>query len=167
MMLRGLAAASALAIVSLHAAAAADWVRFGDATTGFEALFPVAPEVSTDNSNGIAMKSYSAMGEGALCFVGVSDYTAIPSVEAELKADRDNFVAGVEATTTASEMTTFAHRDKQLPAIAFDAESKSMHFRSIALVQGLRVAQIVGAVPKDGGDRNLLDQCVKSFKLLP
>lgn len=166
-MLKGLGIASVLAIASLHTAAAADWVRYGDAATGFEALFPVAPEVSTDNSNGVAMKSYAAMGNGALCFVGMSDYTAIPSVEVELKADRDNFVAGVEATTTASEMTTFPHGGKQLPAIAFDAESKAMHFRSIALVQGLRVAQIVGGVPKDNGDRSLLDKCVKSFKLLP
>lgn len=166
-MLRRLAVASVLAIMAVQAAAAADWVRFGDAATGFEALFPVAPEVSTDNSDGVAMKSYAAMGDGALCFVGMSDYTAIPSVEVELKADRDNFVAGVEATTTASEMTTFPHGGKQLPAIAFDAESNTMHFRSIALVQNLRVAQIVGGVPKDNGDRSLLDRCVHSFKLLP
>ena len=167
MKLRGLAAAGVFAIAAVQAAWASDWVRFGDASVGFEGLFPAAPEISTDNSDGITMKSYASAVEGVMCFVGISDYKAIPSVEAELQADRDNFAAGVKAKVTSSTSTTFAYGDKALPAIAFDAESAEMRFRSIALVDGLRVAQVVGAVAKGAGDDAPLDRCVKSFKLLP
>jgi len=168
MMRAGLAVVAGFAFVAAApVAAAGDWVRWGDASVGFEALFPVEPKADSETDGDLTTKSYTGLGFDVLCFVGISDYASIPSVEAELAGDRDNFVKGIEGTVTSSRSTTFAHGDKALPALAFDATGGGMRFRSIVAVEGLRIAMIVGAVPDDTPDDSQLERCVRNFKLLP
>jgi len=162
-----LAVAAFVFVAAAQGAAANEWRRWGDASVGFEALFPAEPKRGTESEDGLTTNSYTALGQDVLCFVGMSDYTAIPSVEAELAADRDNFVEGIEGTVTSSTSTTFPHGDKMLPALAFDATGQGMRFRAIVMVENLRVAMVTAAVPDAVPDDSALERCVRNFKLLP
>lgn len=149
-------------------AVAGTWVRHADPSFGFEALFPGEPAKSTDTANGVTTTILLGKdADGTLCMIGVSDYRSIPSISAELAADRDNFVKEVKATVTSTRSTTFAHGDKALDALTYEAESATYKFRSIVMVEGVRVNLIVGAVPKALGDDGALDICVKNFRFLP
>src|SRR4029079_9330544 len=85
-------------------AADADWAPFTSKEFTFSASFPAAPKSETSTVTAhidgkdipVAMHQFVAKGaNGALCLVVHSPYTWPIAVEAELVADRDNFVKGV------------------------------------------------------------------------
>jgi hypothetical protein len=156
-------------------AAGADWAPFTSKEFTFSASFPAAPKSETSTVTAhidgkdipVAMHQFVAKGaNGALCLVVHSPYTWPIAVEAELVADRDNFVKGVNATVTASERTSIKRGNgSALPALHFDATGPTYKFRSLVVIDGQTVYQIAGGVPKTGGDEADLDRCVNSFVL--
>lgn len=156
-----------LALALAPAAQATGWVQHNAPEFGFSAIFPKAPKQETTTADGVKMNSFAGAANGALCIVMAGDYPYIINADDETVASRDNFVKGVGAKLTASKRTTFPRGSAQLQAMAFDAESSTMKFRSMIVIDGSRAYQIAGGVPIPDGDTAELDACVGGLVLTP
>lgn len=105
--------------------------------------------------------------DGAFRKAIVRIYPEIPSIQQELEASRDNFSKGVGGSLTSSVSTTASTAGKVLDAIMFDVDTSTYKFRSVFMVDGLRVYGSTGGVPKSSSDESALDMCVQGFSLLP
>lgn len=155
------------ALLSVAAPAAADWTQKTVERFGFSAGFPVEPSLEESVEGGVKLATYMAAAPGVMCLLVIGDYPAIPSVDAELDASRDNFLKGVSAKLTASKRASFYRGTTELPGLVFDAASDEFNFHSIIVVDKLRVYITLGGVPKKNGSQDDIDRCVGSFKLTP
>lgn len=158
-------AAGVAVSLALAPAAQAGWIQHNEPSLGFSATFPQAPTREDSVDNGVKLVTFLAAESGTLCIVVVGDYpnTVIP--DEETAASRDNFAKGVSAAVTKSKRITFPRGGTQLEAMAFDAESDRYFFRSTIIIEGQRVYQIAGGVPKPDGDDAELDACVGGLVL--
>lgn len=159
---------AALAIVSTGAAAAQkEWGQVEEKALGYSAVFPEAPKPDVRVEQGVTVKSNVGTAPGMLCLVEMGDYGQHIDAPAELAASRDNFVNGVGATVSTQKRTSFQRDSVSLPALEFDASNPTIKFRSIIVVDGQRVYQVTGGMPKEGGNEANLEHCVRGFRLLP
>lgn len=148
-------------------ASAVEWINQTNDALGFSASFPVAPKSEVSVEQGVKLTTISAFVPEVMCLVVIGDYPSIPNVEEELKASRDNFVKGIDATLISDRFMRFPRGSTELSAVAFDAKSATHHFDSIIVIDKLRVYEVLAGVPLDGGSKELSDRCVSSFKLTP
>ena len=156
-------------------AAAAKWATYTSDAFGFGGLFPVTPDVKTDNNkvqlNGrtytVTMHTISAKGaNGSICLVVHAIYAWPIDIEPELIADRDNFTKGISGAVTTSKRTTSSRgKGATLPALLFDATSATYVWQSLIVIDGQIVYEVAGGVPKAGGQRTDLARCVDGFEL--
>ena len=157
-------------------AAQTKWATYSSTAFGFGGLFPVTPDVKTDNSkvqfNGktytVTMHTISAKGaNGSICLVVHAIYKWPIDIEPELIADRDNFMKGISASVTTSKRTTSSRgKGTALPALLFGATSATYDWSSLIVIDGQNVYEVAGGVPKAGGQRADLARCVDGFALL-
>ena len=83
--------------------------------------------------------------------------------QAELEANRDNFVKGINATLINTRATTIDN----FPVIEFTAETADRLFRSRVFMVGRRPYQIVIGYPKDQPDAVATNRFFNSFKVSP
>jgi len=94
-------------------------------------------------------------------------YTWPIAVEAELIADRDNFVKGVAATVTKSvRLSVERGSGPKFARPAFRWPSpQATSFAPLVVIDGQTVYEVAGGVPKSGGQDADLDRCVNGFVL--
>lgn len=165
--MKQLIALALLASTAFATVVHADWGRSVVPAYGFSADFPGPPRQETSTDNGRKMNIFTGAGAGGFCIVGFIEDTNIVDPNAQLVAGRDSFAKSVSAQVTNSKRTTFPRGTTKLPALKFDAASAKHWFRSLSMIDASGVYQVVAGVPKEGGDMELLERCIRGFKLIP
>ena len=149
--------------------APAGWEKFISEEGRFSVLLPGIPENKTETTqsdHGPYTTHLSILRQPRNVFlIGWVDYD--PSFnfnrQAELDANRDNFVKGVQARLLETRSTTI----DGYHAIEFTAENANRVFRSRVYMVGRRPYQIVIGSPKGVDDSANVDLFFSSFKVSP
>ena len=148
-----------------------NWIKQASDAGGFTAMFPVAPEASTDTKTvpqgDIVTHLFMTNSDGFLCLVGYTDYPVTVDVEQELVLDRDNFAKEVKATVSSSQRTKFSRGPgDELPALDFTATADTGTFKALVIVVAGRRAYIVATFNRKGTDRTAdIEYFFTAFKL--
>jgi hypothetical protein len=143
------------------------WAQFSSPNGRFSVLIPEIPEEkteTTDSANGpYTTHLFVVRDTTSVYLIGWVDYD--PSFnfnrQAELEANRDNFVKGIKATLLSSKATTIDGYN----AIEFTAEAGDRIFKSRVFLVGRRPYQIVIGSPKGMDDTALVERFFNSFKV--
>jgi hypothetical protein len=144
-----------------------DWVKFTSENGRFSVMIPeIPPEKTetTDSSNGpYTTHLFVVKDATSVYLIGFVDYD--PSFnfnrQAELEANRDNFVKGISATLVSSRATVI----DGYSAIEFTAETADRTFKSRVFMVGRRPYQIVIGSPKGMDDSASVERFFNSFKV--
>jgi hypothetical protein len=146
------------------------WVRFTSGLGRFSVLMPGTPtnQVETTQSEHGPYTTHLFILKDtppSIYLIGWVDYD--PSFnfnrQAELEANRDNFVKGINATLLTSSPTTI----DGYQAIEFVAETTDRVFKSRVYLVGRRPYQIVIGTPKGQDDSAQTSRFFNSFKINP
>jgi hypothetical protein len=148
---------------------AAGWAHFNTVGGRFSVLMPEIPEEkveTTPSDHGpYTTHLFIVRDDKNVYLIGWVDYD--PSFnfnrQAELEANRDNFVKGVKATLT----STRALNLDGYSAIEFTADTDNRTFKSRVYLVGRRPYQIVIGYPKGDEDVEMTKRFFNSFKVLP
>ena len=143
------------------------WVRFTSDTGRFSVLMPEIPTDKTetvDSAHGpYTTHLFIVRDPTSVYLIGWVDYH--PSFnfnrQAELEANRDNFVKGIKAKLLTSRPTTI----DGYSAIEFTAETDDRIFKSRVYLVGRRPYQIVIGSPKGQDDTANVQRFFNSFKV--
>jgi hypothetical protein len=143
------------------------WVKFISDDGHFSVLMPVVPTDKTETVNSAhgpyTTHLFIVKDTTSVYLIGWVDYD--PSFnfnrQAELEANRDNFVKGIEATLLTTRQTTI----DGYSAIEFTAETSDRVFTSRVLLVGRRPYQIVIGSPKGMDDSAKRAQFFNTFKV--
>lgn len=145
----------------------AGWAHFNSMGGRFSVLMPEVPEEkveTTQSEHGpYTTHLFIVRDEKNVYLIGWVDYD--PSFnfnrQAELEANRDNFVKGVKATLT----STRALNLDGYSALEFTADTDTRTFKSRVYLVGRRPYQIVIGYPKGEEDIELTKRFFNSFKV--
>ncbi|HET6977313.1 MAG TPA: hypothetical protein VFI24_13375 [Pyrinomonadaceae bacterium] len=144
----------------------AGWVKFTSDEGNFSVLVPSAPEEkseTTDSSHGPYTTHLFIVRGQTIYLIGWVDYD--PSFNfnrvAELEANRDNFVKGLNAKLLSTRPTTI----DGYSALEFTAETVDKIFKSRVYMVGRRPYQIVIGSPKGEDDAANVSRFFRSFKV--
>ena len=145
------------------------WVRYNSESGRFSVLMPETPEEKTDTTQSdhgpYTTHLFVVRDTKNVYLIGWVDYD--PSFnfnrQAELEANRDNFVKGINATLT----STRALNLDGYSALEFSAETPDRTFKSRVYMVGRRPYQIVIGTPKDEPDAVSTNRFFNSFKVSP
>ena len=145
------------------------WSKFTSQEGRFSILMPGTPEnkeETTQSDHGPYTTHLFILRQPPNVYlVGYVDYD--PSFnfnrQAELEANRDNFVKGISATL----LSTKPLKIDGYAAIEFTAETAQRIFRSRVYMVGRRPYQIVIGSPKNVDDSANIDRFFSSFKVVP
>src|SRR5215470_12388472 len=148
---------------------ASGWVRFTSPEGHFSVLMPEIPQdksETVDSSHGpYTTHLFIVRDTASVYLIGWVDYD--PSFnfnrQAELEANRDNFVKGINATLVTTRPTTI----DGYSAIEFTAETADRIFKSRVYMVGRRPYQIVIGSPKGQDDTANVNRFFNSFKVRP
>lgn len=143
------------------------WVKFTSENGRFSVLMPEIPPEKTetqDSANGpYTTHLFVVKDTTSVYLIGWVDYD--PSFnfnrQAELEANRDNFVKGISATLTSS-------RERVIDGystIEFTADTADRTFKSRVFMVGRRPYQIVIGSPKGMDDTASVERFFNSFKV--
>ena len=143
------------------------WVRYNSESGRFSVLMPETPEEKTETTPSdhgpYTTHLFVVRDTKNVYLIGWVDYD--PSFnfnrQAELEANRDNFVKGINATLVA----THAMNLDGYPALEFSAETADRTFKSRVYMVGRRPYQIVIGTPKDDPDAVSTNRFFNSFKV--
>jgi len=138
-----------------------DWVRVEPPGAGFSLLMPTRPAESVETKEQFTVHTF-ATSDGAAVFVAVYvDY--VPSMKinesAELAANRDNFLKGLDARLTSSKEIKLDGR----AGLEFTGEDDRRLYKSRVYILGNRVHQIASATLKDDPAADKVDRFFASF----
>lgn len=147
---------------------ASGWIKFTSDEGRFSVLVPDSPSEkteTTDSQHGPYTTHLFVVKGQTVYLIGWVDYD--PSFnfnrEAELEANRDNFVKGLNATLLSTRSTVV----NGYSAIEFSAEAGDRIFKSRVLMVGRRPYQIVIGSPKGTDDKENVNRFFSSFKVTP
>ena len=143
------------------------WVRFRSDDGRFAVLMPSIPEdqaKTEESSHGpYTTHLFVVKDTTSVYLIGWVDYD--PSFnfnrQAELEANRDNFVKGLKATLISTRPTVI----DGYSALEFTAETADRIFKSRVYMVGRRPYQIVIGSPKGMDDTALVNRFFSSFKV--
>jgi hypothetical protein len=143
------------------------WVRFTSDDGHFSVLMPEIPQdktETTDSAHGpYTTHLFVVRDQTSVYLIGWVDYS--PSFnfnrQAELEANRDNFVKGINATLVSTRPTVI----DGYSALEFTAETTDRTFRSRVYMVGRRPYQIVIGQPKGQDDIASVNRFFNSFKV--
>ena len=143
------------------------WVKFTSPNGRFSVLMPEIPEEkteTTDSANGpYTTHLFVVRDTTSVYLIGWVDYD--PSFnfnrQAELEANRDNFVKGISATLLNTRPTMV----DGYSGLEFTAETGDRVFKSRVFLVGRRPYQIVIGSPKGFDDAAITDRFFSSFKV--
>lgn len=144
------------------------WIKFSSDEGRFSVLVPDTPTEkteTTDSTHGPYTTHLFIVRGGTIFLIGWVDYD--PSFnfnrQAELEANRDNFVKGLQATLVSTRATVISGYS----AIEFTAETTDRTFKSRVFMVGRRPYQIVIGSPKGTDDTASVNRFFNSFKVSP
>ena len=145
------------------------WVRFNSELGRFAVLMPETPQEKSETTQSdhgpYTTHLFIVRDTRNVYLIGWVDYD--PSFnfnrQAELEANRDNFVKGISATLVSTHATTI----DDYPVIEFTAETTDRTFKSRVYMVGRRPYQIVIGYPKDEPDPVSTNRFFNSFKVSP
>ena len=145
----------------------AGWVKFTSDAGRFSVMMPETPEdkvETTDSAHGpYTTHLFIVRNKPNVYLIGWVDYD--PSFnfnrQAELEANRDNFVKGISAKLINSRPTVI----DGYSAIEFTAETDELVFKSRVYMVGRRPYQIVIGSPKGQDDTANVNRFFNSFKI--
>lgn len=143
------------------------WVAFTSPEGRFSVLMPEIPEDKTetvDSANGpYTTHLFIVRDTTSVYLIGWVDYD--PSFnfnrQAELEANRDNFVKGIKARLISTRPTVI----DGYSALEFTAETADRVFKSRVFLVGRRPYQIVIGSPKGMDDTAIVERFFNSFKV--
>ena len=143
------------------------WVKFTSDEGRFSVLMPETPEdkmETTPSAHGpYTTHLFIVKDTTSVYLIGWVDYD--PSFnfnrQAELEANRDNFVKGISATLLSTRATVI----NGYSAIEFTAEAGDRVFKSRVFMVGRRPYQIVIGSPKGTDDTAEVNRFFNSFKV--
>jgi hypothetical protein len=142
------------------------WIKFTNDEGRFSVLVPDTPtekKETTPSQHGPYTTHLFIVRGATVYLIGWVDYD--PSFnfnrQAELEANRDNFVKGLGATLLTSRATVISGYS----AIEFTAETPEKIFKSRVLLVGRRPYQIVIGSPKGQDDTPNVNRFFSSFKV--
>ena len=145
------------------------WVKFASDNGHFSVLMPETPQEkveTTDSSHGpYTTHLFVVRDTTSVYLIGWVDYD--PSFnfnrQAELEANRDNFVKGINAKLVATRATVI----NGYSGLEFTAETEDRVFKSRVFLVGRRPYQIVIGSPRDLDDTANVSRFFNSFKVTP
>jgi len=145
------------------------WVRYNSVNGRFSVLMPETPEEKTDTTQSdhgpYTTHLFVVRDTKNVYLIGWVDYD--PSFnfnrQAELEANRDNFVKGINATLVSTRPLVL----DGYSALEFSAETADRMFKSRVYMVGRRPYQIVIGYPKDDPDSVATNRFFNSFKVSP
>jgi hypothetical protein len=143
------------------------WVRFASDDGHFSVLMPETPTDKTETVQSqhgpYTTHLFIVRDTTSVYLIGWVDYDASFNFnrQAELEANRDNFVKGISATLLNSRATTI----NGYSAIEFSAETADRIFKSRVFMVGRRPYQIVIGSPKGQDDSVNTNRFFNSFKV--
>ena len=145
------------------------WVRYNSVSGRFSVLMPSTPEEKTDTTSSdhgpYTTHLFVVRDDPNVFLIGWVDYD--PSFnfnrQAELEANRDNFVKGVNATLT----STHAMNIDGYSVIEFTCDTTERTFHSRVYMVGRRPYQIVIGYPKGNDELAPIGRFFNSFKVSP
>lgn len=143
------------------------WARFASETGRFSVLMPEIPTEKTDTVNSAhgpyTTHLFVVKDTTSVYLIGWVDYDASFNFnrQAELEANRDNFVKGIGATLVNSRPTNI----DGYSVIEFTAETADRVFKSRVYMVGRRPYQIVIGSPKGLDDTANVERFFNSFKV--
>jgi hypothetical protein len=146
------------------------WVRFTSELGRFSVLMPQMPgpkvsETTQGQYGPYTTHIFVVKAPPSIFLIGWVEYDPNFNFngQAELEANRDNFVKGFNATLLDSRALTI----DGYQAIEFIAETKDRRFKSRVYLVGRRPYQIVIGSPKDEDDSVSVNRFFNSFKVSP
>jgi hypothetical protein len=137
------------------------WMKVEPLGGGFSIMMPAKPEEKVKPSEEFTFHSFTVNGERAIYLASYGDYA--PSIklnsEAELIANRDNFLKGVNATLIESRKITLDGH----AGLEFIAENEKASFKSRIYLMGNRVHQLAVAIFKEQDDSDNVNRFFGSF----
>ena len=147
---------------------ASGWVKFISDEGHFSVMVPETPTEKSDtvdSAHGPYTTHLFIVKGTTVYLIGWVDYD--PSFnfnrQAELEANRDNFVKGLTATLVSTRATVV----NGYSAIEFTAETTDKIFKSRVFLVGRRPYQIVIGSPKGTDDTANVNRFFNSFKVTP
>jgi len=143
------------------------WVRYNSVSGRFSVLMPETPEEKTETTPSdhgpYTTHLFVVRDTKNVYLIGWVDYD--PSFnfnrQAELEANRDNFVKGINATLVSTRALVL----DGYSALEFSAETADRTFQSRVYMVGRRPYQIVIGTPKDDPDAVSTNRFFSSFKV--
>ncbi|HKU75225.1 MAG TPA: hypothetical protein VJR02_15040 [Pyrinomonadaceae bacterium] len=153
----------------LPAMDASGWIRFSNDLGRFSVMVPTAPieKSETKDSEHGPFTTHLFIVKGSpvspVYLIGWVDYDPGFNFnrQAELDANRDNFVKGLQATLLTTRTTVI----NGYSAIEFTAETTDKIFKSRVLLVGRRPYQLVIGTPKGQDDTANVTRFFNSFKV--
>jgi hypothetical protein len=145
------------------------WVKFNSTSGHFTVLMPEIPQDKTETTQSehgpYTTHLFVVRDTHNVYLIGWVDYDPEFNFnrQAELEANRDNFVKGISATLVATRTTVI----DGYSALEFTAETADRTFKSRVYMVGRRPYQIVIGYPKDEPDAEATNRFFNSFKVQP
>ena len=152
-----------------NAAAKGGWVNFNSEEGRFSVLMPEIPTDQTETKDTVhgpyTTHLFIVRDTTSVYLIGWVDYHPSFNFDrhAELEANRDNFVKGINATLVSSRRTNI----DGYSALEFTAETADRIFKSRVYLVGRRPYQIVIGSPKGLDDSANVNRFFNSFKVNP
>ena len=148
---------------------ASGWIKFASDEGRFSVLVPDSPtekKETADSQHGpYTTHLFIVRDTSSVYLIGWVDYD--PSFnfnrQAELEANRDNFIKGLNATLVSTRTTVI----NGYSAIEFTAEAGDRLFKSRVFLVGRRPYQIVIGSPKTMDNTAIQNRFFNSFKVTP
>lgn len=146
---------------SLLASQTNDWIKLAPEGGGFAVMMPGKPTEKVNTAADFTTHLFTLSTEQAIYLAGYGDYS--PSIKldinAELIANRDNFLKALDARLIDSKQISIDNR----AGIEFTGESDQASFKSRVFLFGNRVHQIGVAVFKGKDEAANVDRFFGSF----
>ena len=142
-----------------------DWVKVAPLGAGFSVMMPTMPTEAVESKELFTEHSFVTNTGTTLLIAVYFDYA--PSMKmnevAELVANRDSFLKGVNAQLISSKEIKLDGR----AGLEFTGEDERRLYRSRVYIFGNRVHQIAGVILKSDEDTENVDRFFASFAFTP
>jgi hypothetical protein len=145
------------------------WSKYSNDAGKFSMLVPGTPVESSSTAKGVLLHTFKVLQRPRLYLVIYSDY---PDADLELKAstrleaERDGFLKGLSNGKLVSEREiTFKRGDTELPALEFTAETDSVNYKSVVVLDGHRVYFACAGSIKGNDSTSEFERFLGSFTL--
>jgi hypothetical protein len=148
--------------LSLSATQTNNWVKFAPPGGGFSIMLPAQPkELELTPVADFTSHGYGLNAEGTIYVVLFGDYAATVHLnpDAELIANRDNFLKGLSASLVTTKKIELDGR----AGLEFTGQTAQADLQSRVYISGNRVYQVAVSTPKGSGDSRDASHFINSF----